>query len=82
MEYALITGLDCSEDYHEVRETIHFRERHFSGNENVHIEEVAKKLKKLRRTPEGAIILEIKIIMSLFCCCCPLADATKYQASR
>ncbi|XP_073018489.1 uncharacterized protein [Primulina eburnea] len=58
MEYALITGLDCSEDFPEVGETMQFRDRHFCGNENVYIEEVATKLMEMRKTPERTINLE------------------------
>ncbi|XP_073156278.1 uncharacterized protein [Henckelia pumila] len=58
MKYALITMLDCSKDFPVVRETIQFRDRHFGGNEKVYIDEVAEKLKEIRKTPESTINLE------------------------
>ncbi|XP_073292625.1 uncharacterized protein [Primulina huaijiensis] len=69
MEYALITELDCSDNFpDEVVEVSDFCDRYFLGSDKVSVKEVEMKLKDLKSVDELSSIERVKMACLYFVC--------------
>ncbi|XP_073121184.1 uncharacterized protein [Henckelia pumila] len=69
MEFALITGLDCSDNFlEEVPKISDFCDRYFQGIDKVSVNEVEMKLKELKSVDELLSIERVKMACLYFVC--------------
>ncbi|XP_073049164.1 uncharacterized protein [Primulina eburnea] len=69
MEYALITGLDCSDNFpEEIVEVSDFCDKYFQGSDKVSVKEVEMKLKDLKSVDELLSIERVKMACLYFVC--------------
>ncbi|XP_073050504.1 uncharacterized protein [Primulina eburnea] len=69
MEYALIIGLDCSDNFpEEIVEVSNFCDRYFQGSDKVSVKEVEMKLKDLKSVDELLSIERVKMACLYFVC--------------
>ncbi|XP_073047557.1 uncharacterized protein [Primulina eburnea] len=69
MKYALITGLDCSDNFpDEVVEVSNFCDKYFQGSDKVSVKEVEMKLKDLKSVDELLSIERVKMACLYFVC--------------
>ncbi|XP_075499007.1 uncharacterized protein LOC142537350 isoform X2 [Primulina tabacum] len=85
IEYALITGLDYSDNFpDEVVEVSDFCDRYFQGSDKVSCEEVEMKLKDLKSVDELLSIERVKMACLYFVCgvLWPIAPVKNHQVDK